>query len=333
MKKNSIEEMVKVFFQSQKIEQLENELEKMDIKKLTSAEKESWYYNHAVIPLWTGNRDVAYRRLCEAKELYPKSEKIRFSLGQEYEYRAEINEMFSCFRNTRFPNISSSEVIMEAIYCYSWGNLEMAFSLVEQFIPIFLEVKILDTNFLYIRGLPLFERIWHHLVAYAKLLNDFSKTDEILKTIMSNCRDFDKESIETEYKLIKKGDYKKIYQKVYKNGKLALYSEEYSNLKDAIYESNVIRNYDKAIERLEQVKANPLVKHSIYDLQLLAKCNLAHKFKKPIEAEYQDNFLDRVMVLFDPATCLDFTLLEYQEVIKPKYQERRKNMRYLREDV
>lgn len=164
-------------------------------------------------------------------------------------------------------------------------------------------------------------------------MNNFSKTDELLKLIMSTCRDFDKESIKTEYQLMKKGDYKKLYQNLYSKGKLELYSEEYAELRSAIYESNIIKNYNKAIERLEQVKTDPLVKHSVYDLQLLAKCNLAHKFKESIEVDYQNNFLDRVMVLFDPATCLDFSLLEYQETLKSKYQERRKNLRYIRENV
>lgn len=324
MSKNKVEEAVKKYFEQGDIKAALKALEKMNVEKLSEEEQKTWYYNHAVLPLWIGDRETAYKRLREASEKYPDSQKIRFSLGQEYEYHAEKEKMTECFSHTSFPHISAGEVRMESTYFYSWDDIENAYNTERQLIQYYMQLGILDTQFVSMRGFPFFEEVFHDLTALALLKKDFHDTDVVLSQAVENCTDFDKESLKLEYELIKKGDDDGRYKKLYRKDKLNFYSEQYLDLKLAVYEAKQKKTYEEAMKRIERVHANPDKVHSVYDLQLLTKGNIALKFDNEKEPEFRKEFLDRVMALFGPGICLDFSVLEYQETLKQEYQNRRR---------
>lgn len=57
------------------------------------------------------------------------------------------------------------------------------------------------------------------------------------------------------------------------------------------------------------------------DIRTLAKAEIAHRFSNPdIERKRVDEFMARQSMLFEPDIALNFHLLRYQELLKPRFE-------------
>ncbi len=160
---NRIDAIANRLQQEGKIDQLEAELGKFEPNSLKGPERESWYQLHGVVPFQQGNRPLAFERFQEGVRQYPDSLFMLFSLGQEHEFRGETDPMFECFDKALFPKVPAQYALAEARYAYLWGRPEKGWSYVEPLMPVYFDLKILDTTFLHIQGLPFFQQTWHTL--------------------------------------------------------------------------------------------------------------------------------------------------------------------------
>lgn len=326
MEKNRIDELANDLSRKGKIDQLEKQLLKYKPNKLNTKEKESWYHLYGIIPFRNGNRKLAFERFKVGVFECPDSSYLQFSLGQEYEYLKNKEEMINCFNNTKFPNIPSSYILAESRYSYLWDLYDYGIKYINQLIPFYLQLKILDSNFLYMRGMPFFQQTWDYIVAFSKLMGDYSISDKILSEIKANCSDIDFDYLEMTYFCEKTGNYEEIlktlHNRLSEKQNLNL-PNGYQKLQLSILESRNISIYEDAIKHIENVSFAENDFKWLSDIKTLAMCEISNRFNKKSEEEkYQTLFLNKQALLFEPDNALNFFLLDYQEKMKLLYRNR-----------
>ena len=151
---NRIEAIVDRLERKGKIGKLETELGKFDPALLEGVEQESWFEMLGIAAFQQGNRPLALERFKEGVRQCPDSSFMLFSLGQEHEFRGETVQMFECFDRALFPKVPAQYALAEARYAYLWGRSDKGWSYVEPVMSVYFDLKILDTTFLQLRGLP-----------------------------------------------------------------------------------------------------------------------------------------------------------------------------------
>ncbi len=92
--KESPDELANRLQQEGRIDRLEQELKRYNPAKLGTKEKASFYHLRGITAFQRGDRETAFKPFKEGQSECPDSAELRFSLGQEYQARGEINEMF-----------------------------------------------------------------------------------------------------------------------------------------------------------------------------------------------------------------------------------------------
>ena len=113
---NRIDAIANRLQQEGRIDQLEAELGKFDPSALEGAERESWYQLHGIVPFQQGNRPLAFERFQEGVRQCPDSALMRFSLGQEHEFRGETERMFECFDKALFPKVPAQYALAAGVW-------------------------------------------------------------------------------------------------------------------------------------------------------------------------------------------------------------------------
>lgn len=151
---NRIDDLVNELGRSGQIELVEQKLQAMDKGVLREAERESWHTMMIAAAFRRGDRSVAYQRGQRACAELPESADIAFGLGQEHEFRGEVDAMLACFARAVFPRTSAAHALAMARYAYLWDRPEEGLEFIEPLISAYFELRIADDTFLYIRGLP-----------------------------------------------------------------------------------------------------------------------------------------------------------------------------------
>ncbi len=102
---NRVDDLANGLARHGRIADLASELDKLDRAGLSESELESWYHFRGIEAFRRGDRPLAMRRFIEAHAAFPKSATITFSLGQEYEYLADVESMFGLFDRAPFPKV------------------------------------------------------------------------------------------------------------------------------------------------------------------------------------------------------------------------------------
>ena len=326
---NRIDALANRFQQDGRIDELESELAKFDPTTLEGVEREAWYHIHGIVPFQQGNRPLAFKRFQEGVGQCPDSGCLRFSLGQEYEFRGEIDQMFDCFDKAMFPKVPARHALAEARYSYLWDRTDKGWAYVEPLMPVYFDLKCLDTTFLHIRGLPFFQQAWAYLAAFSQLNGDFTGLDDLTQRAESECHDVDFDYLKAELEGFRSGDFSLLKERLRSS-----IQESKSNSFPYGYLAMRL-NVLLAQEAVDEQEADRLLDSVILadndfpwldDMRLLAKCEQAHKTGNPTqEAELRRQFLDRQTMLFEPDNAITFNLLKYQENLKHDFQETRQS--------
>jgi tetratricopeptide (TPR) repeat protein len=175
----------------QKTDLLEQELQKFDPSKLTGKEKETWHLYWGIAAFRRGDRRQAFHRFTEAYALCPDSHEIRFSLGQEFEARGDVDKMLNLFRSCEFPHISSRHVLTASRYAYLWNRPDAAAEFLQPIFKAYFELGIADDHFVYVRGLPFFGETWSYLLCYAILTNNLRSIRDVTDHAKAKLEDYD----------------------------------------------------------------------------------------------------------------------------------------------
>lgn len=324
---NRIDAIANCLQQEGKIDQLQAELEKFDPNSLGGVERESWYQLYGIVPFQQGNRSLAFERFQEGVRQCPDSALMLFSLGQEHEFRGAIDQMFECFDNALFPTVPAQYALAEARYAYLWGRTDKGWSYVESLMPVYFDLKILDTTFLHIRGLPFFQQSWAYLAAFSQLDGDFTMLNELTCIAEKECSYFDFEYLKAELDGFRSGDFsvlKEMLRSSIQESETSSFPCGYQAMRLNILLAQETEDTNEATRLLETLTLAPNDFPWLDDIRLLAKCEQASKVGNfEIEAQLRGEFMSRQPLLFEPDNAINFNLLKYQENLKHEFRQTR----------
>jgi tetratricopeptide (TPR) repeat protein len=324
---NGIDALANRLQQEGKIDQLESELGKFNPDSLEGAERESWYHLRGIVPFQQGNRPLAFERFQEGVRQCPDSGSMLFSLGQEYEFKGETQQMFECFDKALFPRLPAQYALTQARYAYLWGYTDKGWSYVEPLISVYFDLKILDTTFLHIRGLPFFQETWAYLAAFSQLDGEFGKLTELTIRAEAECHDLDFEYLKAELEGFRSGDFSALKEKLrssIQESEASKFPCGYQAMRLNVLLAQEAAGPQEAMRLLDSVTLAPNDLPWLDDMRLLAKCEQASKVgNAEHEAEHRAQFMARQPLLFEPDNAIKFNLLRYQESLKDDFKKSR----------
>lgn len=313
-----------------KLADLEPELLKYDPASLQGAEKESWYHIYGIVSFQAGNRAAAFERFQEGLRQCPDSPVLAFALGQEYEYKAQIQTMLEYFDRAKFPRITTAYTLAKARYAYLWNRNMKGLDYVQPVMDAYFRIKILDSTFLYIRGMPFFGQTWAYMAAFHYLLGDTPGLKTLTDRAERACSDFDFPRLRLKLNAIETGDSSALIERLKADVAEAAqngWPVGYLTLQLRVLEAQAEGDPVAAERRLDSVQFASNDFPWLEDMRLLSRCELANRAgDEAREGELQAQFFKRQPMLFEPDNAINFNLLAYQEKLKKRYQKvRREN--------
>jgi tetratricopeptide (TPR) repeat protein len=250
-----------------------------------------------------------------------------FSLGQEHEFRGEIDQMFECFDKALFPQVPARYALAEARYAYLWGRTDKGWSYVDPLMSVYFDLKILDTTFLHIRGLPFFQQSWAYLAAFSQLDGDFAKLNDLTSRAESECSDLDFDYLKAELEGFGTGDFSVLKEKLrasIQESQSSNFPWGYQAMRLNILLAQESSDPQEAMRLLESVTLAPNDFPWLEDIRLLAFCEQANKAGNGNqEKELRSEFVTRQPMLFEPDNAINFNLLRYQQNLMDDFRKTR----------
>lgn len=325
---NRIDALVSNLQTEGRVSALEAELLKFDPATLEGVEKESWHHFYGVAAFQQANRPLAFARFQEGLRQCPESAVLSFAMGQEFEYKGDIENMFAHFDKADFPRISARYALAQARFAYLWNRNRKGLAYVEPLVDVYLRLKILDGTFLHIRGLPFFDETWAYLAAFHYLLGDLAGLKTLTDSAERACSDFDFERLRLKLNGIETGDYSGFKERLQSDVAEAAqngWPAGYLTLQLRILEAQSEDDPAAAGNILDSLTFAENDFTWLEDMRLLARCELAQRAEDQArEAELLAEFFPRQPLLFEPDNAINFNLLVYQESLKEWYQKTRK---------
>jgi hypothetical protein len=321
--KESPDELANRLQREGKIDQLETELQRYSATRLPAKDRESWFHLWGIAAFQRRDRAMAFRRFKEGLEACPGSENLLFALGQEYEHRGEIDRMFECFDRCSFPNVPAKFMLAAARYAYLWNRPDKGAAYVDPIAETYFKLRVVDDNFLYMRGMPFFSQTWEYLVAFAWLRKDFRPTDDYIKRAAEQLTDYDFPAARRFYECVKTGDYASEIEGLEARLKEwpSVVPSGYLRVKVAVLKALGAVNIADARAALEEVRLATNDFPWLVDVLTIHRA-WAHRRAGDAEGEAGEveRFFARQPLLFEPDHAISFGFLPYQETLKPRYQ-------------
>jgi len=254
--------------------------------------------------------------LLAARDACPDSGQIAFSLGQEFEFRADSNKMFSLFDECRFPKVPASYALAQARYAYLWSDLERAKSYIEPILDAYWKLRIADDTFLYMRGLPFFGQTWAYLAAFLELQGRLDELETRTAAAASRISDFNFEPTMKFLKAVRSDDYSPYLQEPRRG-------TAYERTLAAVLLAARARTYADAAAKLEAVALTENDFPWLADILLLAKCVNAYRLTGHDDDALVTAFFEKQPLLFEPDHAFNFRGLWDQERLKLRYRAQR----------
>ena len=319
--RDRIAEMANKLAEADKLDQLEAKLDKRGQRGLTARELETWHHLYGICAFRREEHQLAVERFQHGLEACQYSQLIRFSLAQEYIFLGEPAQAFEIFDLCRFPNLPSQYVMAMSRYAYLFSDYARGIKYIQPIIGTYLDLKILDDNFLYMRGLPFFSEVWAYLAVHCKLSGQLDMLERITVEVRRTCADYDFALLELEQDAVLSGDHARLARFIedrVAEARQAGWPVEYLELTLAVWKAQAAASYEQAAGSLNAWQPSLEVPPWLDDVRLLAKAQAAHRFDRPEEETLAGEFFLRQRQLMEPNHALNFHLLDYQEVLKPR---------------
>ncbi len=323
--KESPDELANRLQKEGKIANLEQELRRYSVSKLSAKDKASYFHLWGICAFRKQDRNEAFRRFKEGIEVCPDSQDLLFSLGQEYEHRKAIDKMFECFDRCSFPTTSSAFMLAAARYAYLWDRPDKGMDYLKGITDAYFTLGIADDHFVYVRGLPFFDQSWNYLVAFAVIRRDFSEADAFINRACQKLIDYDFDSLRRFYECVKSGDYAQVVEAL--ETQLAAWDKRfpsgYKAVQLAALKARGANGSEEAVALLQEVNLSQNDFPWLVDVLTIHK---AWSFQRAAELQQEnaeiEQFLAKQPMLFEPDHAVSFGFLPYQETLKAKYQNR-----------
>lgn len=319
--RNIVDDLANELQKNGNIDDLENELKKIRQTPLNKKELETWHHLYGITAFQRHDHEEAKNRFRAGLQECPESQQIKFSLGQEYIFLGCPADAFREFDLCSFPHVSREFALAMSRYAYLCSEYKRGIKYISPFFKYYLEIKILDDHFLYVRGLPFFSQAWEYLAAHCILGNQIPYLESTTEKIVANCHDYDFDFLNTELSAYTTRSLSALIPQL-KNRleDIKKYNgpSGYTKLKIAIFESFGLDTFEKALSHIDSVVLEKESFQWLVDIRILAKAKLASDFNaKELEEKYRSNFMLKQRLLFEPNHALSFGLLDYQEKLKP----------------
>jgi hypothetical protein len=290
--------------------EIEGELRRIDPSTLSEDEALAWWHLYGAMAFKSGRDDVALQRFQQALAIFPNAAIIKFSLGQQYIRMNDPDKGFALFYQANFPDISSKYALAEARYAYLCSRYEAGRHFIRPLFAAYRAVKILDSTFLFLRGLSSFSEYWDYLAAFSVLSGDWKELDEVTEYAAQNFTDYN-------------FDWLRCAREAYHDGApdtlLARPGQDsgFERTLKAVIESRQETTLAGAKSILNAVALSSNDFTWLRDVAILGLVESAHRFHdQESEKDYLGTFLERQPLLFEPNIALRFWLLETQERLK-----------------
>lgn len=321
---NRVEELANKLHQERRGNEIEASLQRFDYKSSTEREKESWHHLMGIEAMRRGDSNVALTRFRDAVELFPESQRIRFSLAQEQLNQGDVEQAFRNFDLCSFPSLPAAWALAQARYAYLWNFAERGMNYIRPIFKGYFDLGIADDHFLYVRGLPFFGQTWNYLVCFAWMKHDFSEAKQITEHAAAKLADYDFERLTGLLNCFLNSDFTPFAENLRRS--IQEWSKQntptgFQNMQLAGLSTESEPDFSTAEKSITgvQLKANDFPWLEDVRTILLAKLN--HKHGRPDEEKFKRQFLQRQKLLFEPDHAVSFFLLEYQELLKGEYQK------------
>ncbi|QQR80984.1 MAG: hypothetical protein IPJ69_02225 [Deltaproteobacteria bacterium] len=230
--------------------------------------------------------------------------------------------MWNPFKKKSSPESQSLESLMtQARSAYLENRYEDAFTSLQPIEEAYRSLKNLNDHFLHKQSLPAFSRWWGYRAALALLTG---KIDELEKTTQF----FLEQGIEYDFEELKAK--LKAYQNHQLGPLLELYEKQmaamprgsatgYMQMNIATLKALTAKTFEEAKKLLTDVVLTPKDFPWLEDVRTLSLAYLAGRTQNTrMEEERVKEFLPKQPKLLEPDVALNFYLLKYQEMLKPR---------------
>lgn len=326
-KTETVDQVIERLFKENRAGEIENELRKFSPDKIHGKEKESWYLYWGVAAFQRGDRREAFRRFEKGRVECPDSHPIAFSLGQEYEAKADPEKMVALFRTCVFPQISAHHVLAASRYCYLWDLADDGIRLLDPVRAAYFQLGIADDHFVYVRGLPFLGQTWSYILCFCVLQNDFTAIDDFTTRAKKKLSGYDVDCLTPMLRCYKTRSYQEKIEELERDLQNAdqRFPQGYPKTQLACLRAVTLDDVGQAAECLRTVTLTDKDFKWLADVILIHQARLAEKAgDTEREATLVSEFMSRRPLLFEPDHAVNFAFLDYQEKLKTKYRELRK---------
>lgn len=320
---NLVESLVEVLSKSGRVKELEVELARLQNDKLSAAELESWHRYWGIASFQRGDRSAALQRFKTGVETFPGSSLLQFSLGQEYEYVGDIASMNACFEKSMFPSVPGAYALAQARYAYLWNQIDNGIRYIEPLLATYLELRIADDTFLYLRGMPFLGETWAYLACFQQLRNELASLRVWTEQAAERITDFDFARLLILLDCAESQDFRTYIQELdqaLRNGSETI-PKGYIAIQAAMLQLVNCTDIERSEKRLIDVVLRENDFPWLEDMRLLGRCEVASfRGESDKVGQLKTDFLLRQPLLFEPSHAFDFGVTSYQEDLKVAYQ-------------
>jgi tetratricopeptide (TPR) repeat protein len=326
---NRVDRLANELHRSGRARELEEELRRLDYSTLSPVEQESWWHLYGITAFQDRHDGEALRRFQEAYEKFPNSAPIRFSLGQQYVRTGDAERGFRLFRTCVFPQVSREFALAQARYAYLFDRYPDGMVFIQPFFDAYKKLRVLDTTFLWIRGLPFFETAWAYLATFSILSGELSVLEATTRWAAENCRDFNSNHLQALLKSCRYDNHEdllKSREKHLSRRPAANFPTGYTHMGIAVIHVRSADSLQAAQAILKGVTLSAQDFPWLGDVRTLAMAQAAERFgDRELAREQVGEFLKRQPMLFEPNIAVEFGFLRYQESLKPAVMESLRN--------
>jgi hypothetical protein len=316
-------------------DKLADALDRMGYSGLSPKDGESWFHLRGIAE-WRQGHPSALDWFEKGLDRYPASGLLAFSLGQEWEGRANWSAAEDLFRRVHLgaspeqqrlglAHVPAQYVMTIVRYCYLWGSFDEGQRQLQTLMNVYGQLGIADDTFLHIRGLPFASEVLRTRCALAILARTPNVASETIAWAKAKLSDIDltvdeqclRGWLEDDWGPLTAG----LRARIDERGPFSDAFRGYARTNLATVETRSSTTLKEGRASLDRVDLSPQDFAWLGDMKTLAMFGLASRFgDEPLRLTSQVAFLARQALLFEPHHVYAFGLLDVQEPLRDAYR-------------
>jgi tetratricopeptide (TPR) repeat protein len=301
-------------------------LDELDYSKLTRADQEEWHVLRIAAAFRRAERPLAFERAQAARDAFPKSAKVAFALGQEYEHRGQPDQMSECFSRACFPSVSGNTAMAMARYAYLWEKPEDGLKHLRPLLAAYKRLRIADDMFLYLRGLPFLADAMNAVLCLCQQADNLAEADRALRRICPATSEWGAEEFEQLAGLQLHASPEAVATHLVHGLRRSRPDGPFHGLPGlrwAAWAARSAPSVAAADSLLDSVSLEATQPSWLDHIVMVCKAEARHRLGDPTEIEHAAPFRAAQPLLFEPHHAFAFGISGYQRLLAIGYREQR----------